>query len=287
MNCVIDVGGGLRGSYGAGVFDTCMEEGTEFDTCYGVSAGAANCVSFLAGQKERNLKFYTEYAFRKEYMSWGNFFRTGSYLGLDYIYGALSNSDGEYPLDFDRVISSGKTFYVVATNAETGRPRYFTLDDMKQDDYGVIKASSCVPAIDRPYKIDGIPYFDGGLSDPIPIRHALAEGYDKIVLVLTRPRDNYRKPGNDIRIARGLFRRWPNTARALYRRASYYNRSLEIAKQYEKEGRVLIIAPKSIGSMKTLTRSKESIWMMYEEGRRDGKAIRAYLAEEKTAPKNS
>ena len=279
MNCVIDVGGGLRGVYGAGVFDICLEEGTEFDTCYGVSAGAANCVSFLAGQKERNRKFYTEYAFRKEYMSWGNYIRTGSYLGLDYIYGSLSNADGEYPLDFEKVVSSGKKFYVVATSAETGRAHYFTLDDMKQDDYGVISASSCVPMIDLPYIINGIPYFDGGLSDPIPIRHALSEGYDKIVLILTRPRDYYRKPGNDIRIARLLFRSWPNAARALYRRASYYNRSLEIAKQYEKEGRVLIVAPKDTGGMKTLTRSAESIRLMYEEGRKDGGAVREFLGK--------
>ena len=109
MNCVIDVGGGLRGIYGAGVLDTCIDEGVTFDTCYGVSAGAANCVSYLAGQRGRNHKFYTEYALRKDYMSWEHFVKTGSYLNLDYIYGTLSNSGGEYPLDFERVPDCGST----------------------------------------------------------------------------------------------------------------------------------------------------------------------------------
>ena len=148
---------------------------------------------------------------------------------------------------------------------------------MQQDNYNVIKASSCVPVINRPYVVNGVPYFDGGLSDPVPIRHALAEGYDKIVLILTRPANDYRQPKNDIRFARILFHSWPNAARALYRRAGNYNRSLEIAKQYEKEGRVLIVAPKDIGKMKTLTRDKTSIQMMYDEGRADGMAIKAFL----------
>jgi len=35
---VVDVGGGLRDIYGAGVFDFCMDNGVNFDTCAGVSA---------------------------------------------------------------------------------------------------------------------------------------------------------------------------------------------------------------------------------------------------------
>ena len=38
---VIDVGGGLRGIYGAGVLDRCLEEDLRFDLCIGVSAGSA------------------------------------------------------------------------------------------------------------------------------------------------------------------------------------------------------------------------------------------------------
>ena len=44
---VVDVGGGLRGVYGAGVFDTCLDEGIAFDYLIGVSAGSANVASFL------------------------------------------------------------------------------------------------------------------------------------------------------------------------------------------------------------------------------------------------
>ena len=36
MTGVIDVGGGLRGIYGAGVFDRCIDDGVKFDYCIGV-----------------------------------------------------------------------------------------------------------------------------------------------------------------------------------------------------------------------------------------------------------
>ena len=96
---IIDVGGGLRGIYGAGVLDRCMEEGVRFDCCIGVSAGSANMSSYVAGQHGRNKPFYQDYSFRKEYMSVGNLVRKHSYLDLEYVYGALSNRGGENPLD--------------------------------------------------------------------------------------------------------------------------------------------------------------------------------------------
>lgn len=49
---VIDVGGGLRGVYAAGVFDYCLDENIRFDICIGVSAGSANVTSYIAGQKK-------------------------------------------------------------------------------------------------------------------------------------------------------------------------------------------------------------------------------------------
>ena len=62
---VIDVGGGFRGIYAAGVLDYCMDQEIRFDVGIGVSAGSANVVSYAAGQRGRNLTFYTGYGMRK------------------------------------------------------------------------------------------------------------------------------------------------------------------------------------------------------------------------------
>ena len=42
---VVDVGGGFRGIYAAGVLDYCMHKGIWFDLGIGVSAGCANLAS--------------------------------------------------------------------------------------------------------------------------------------------------------------------------------------------------------------------------------------------------
>ena len=277
MTGVIDVGGGLRGIYGAGVFDYCMDHDIHFEYCCGVSAGSANLVSYMAGQKRRNYKFYTEYALRKEYMSWEGFIRSGSYINLEYVYGILSNSDGEYPLDFEAMKKSGKRLVVVATDARTGHPVYFGMEDMAQDDYGPVKASSCVPIVNKAFEFKGHRYYDGGITDPIPIRRAFRDGCEKVVVVLTRPKDFMRESGRDKWLARLLLSSYPNAARALYRRSAYYNRALELCKIYEKEGKVLIIAPEDIGKMKTLTRDLDTIRMMYREGYEDAGKIRDFM----------
>ena len=267
----------MRGIYGAGVFDYCMDHGISFDTCVGVSAGAANILSYSAGQRGRNYMFYLEYAFRKEYMGAGNFARKRSYINLDYIYGTLSNSDGEYPLDYPAVIRSRKKIRIVATDALTGRARYFGLRDMAQDRYDPVKASCCVPVVNQPYVIDGIPYFDGGLSDPIPVNYAFKQGCDKVVLILTRPKDAYRVSKTDTRMSAFLRRKYPVSAYRLSHRAQTYNTQLDLAKRYEKHGHVLIVAPKSIEGMKTLTKDRSAMEFMYQEGYNDGQAIAQFL----------
>ena len=276
----VDVGGGMRGIYGAGVYDYCMDHGISFDVCVGVSAGAANLCSYLAGQRGRNYRFYTEYAFRKEYMSGWNYLKSRSYLDLDYIYGTLSNAGGESPLDYAAMLRSGKQFQIVATHAKTGMPVYFRMEDMQQDRYDAVKASCCVPIVNRPYRIGGEDYFDGGLSDPIPVNRLFQAGCKKAVVVLTRPEEEYRSPKNDRRFAKILAAAYPNIARRLSGRADLYNRQLDLLKRYREKGRVLIIAPKDIGGMRTLNRDRAAMERMYHEGYEDAGKIAEFLRQD-------
>ena len=144
---IIDVGGGLRGSYTAGVYDWCHDNDISFDYCIGVSAGSANLSSFLAGQRGRNLKFYTDYNMRPESMGVKNYIKTRNFVDLDYIYGELTNSYGEYPLNYDALMENPAEFRIVATDALTGKPAYFDGKELRRDAYASIKASS--PRISR------------------------------------------------------------------------------------------------------------------------------------------
>lgn len=277
MNGIIDVGGGMRGIYGAAVADYCLDNNIHFDCCIGISAGSANMVTYIAGQRGRTLKFYSDYAFRREYMGFGNMLRKGYFVNLEYIYGTLSNSDGEYPLDYPAIAASDQKFIVVATDAETGLPIYYTKDDIAQDDYGAIMGSSCVPAIDRPYPFRGRKLYDGGIADPIPIEKAFQEGCDKVVLILTRPRDYRRGSKKDERFAKTFAPFYPRAAKALTMRARLYNYELDLCEKYAAEGRVLIVAPDDIGGMDTLTKDKATMLKMYDKGYKDAEKIKEFL----------
>lgn len=267
----VDVGGGTRGIYGAGVFDYLMEEGISGDYFIGVSAGAANGASFLAKQPRRNFVFYNNYAFRKEYMSLKNYLKTGSYIDLDYIYSDLSASNGENPLDYKTMMENPMEFEIVVTDARTGRPKYFNKKDLIIDEYDPIKASCCVPVLCNPYEVNGVPYFDGGLSDPIPYKRAFEAGCDKVILVLTRPKDFFREKRKDKKFVRLLRRNYPRVSKAFAKRYEVYNQSLREAIELEKQNKIIIIAPSDIGNLKTLSQNHEQLENLYEMGRRDAK----------------
>ena len=275
---VVDVGGGLRDIFGAGVFDLCQDTEITFDYCVGVSAGSANLASFLSGQRGRNYKFYTEYVFRKEYMSVRNWIKFRNYVNLDYSYGTLSNSDGECPLDFQALCSNPADYISVATNALTGEAKYFDKSDLRQDAYHSVKASGTVPVLNTPYYIDGIPYYDGGIADPIPVEHCFQAGCDKVVLILTRPKDFRRDRDKDHLACRFLKRKFPEAAKALEGRAERYNAQLDKAVQMEKEGKVLILAPDDIGQMKMLKKDLDAMETLYQKGYNAGKQIKSFLA---------
>lgn len=276
---VVDVGGGYRGIYAAGVLDYCLDEHILFDMGIGVSAGSANLISYAAGQARRNLRFYTEYGRRKAYAGPGNFIKKKTFIDLDYAYSTLSNSDGEYPLDYAAFEANPMEFYVVATEVETGKVRYFDRRDIHQDQYDAMKASCAIPAVCHPYEVDGVSYFDGALSDPVPVEKAFALGCDKVVLLLTKPESFVRDLHEDDRLVRLIRHRYPEAAASLHFRARRYNDGVAQAQQLAKEGRVLIVAPDDTCGVTTLTRDPELLKKLYNKGYHDGEKIKAFLEQ--------
>ena len=274
---IIDVGGGLRDIYGAGVFDRLMDDGVQLDYCLGVSAGSANIASYLAGQRGRNYRFYIEYSGRKEYISAGNFAKKGAMLDLHYIYGTLSNSDGEDPLDYDALMNNPAEFVVVATDADTGAIRYFTKADIARDDYRVLMASSALPVATRFETVGSSTFADGGVGAPIPIERAFADGCDKVILLLTTPDAPMQAKRRD-KIGSVVLRRSnPAVADLLRVRHEVYNHQRVLAHKLADEGKVLIVAPDNTCGIKTLTNDTDALQRLYEKGYEDGAKITAYV----------
>jgi predicted patatin/cPLA2 family phospholipase len=274
MKGIIDVGGGLRDIYGAGVFDFCLDHSITFDYGIGVSAGSGNMMSFLAGQRGRTFGFYHFFAFRKEYMSAGNFLRNRSYIDLNYIYGTLSNSDGEFPFEYEKFEANPMQFKVVATDAETCEPKYFDKSEILRDRYDIIKASCAIPFVCKPVEIDGREYFDGGVADPVPLKKAYEDGCDFVTVILTLPRDfRMTGGGKDNFAAKRLHEKYPNMAYGLYARFDTYNAQINYLEKMEREGRARIIAPDDLCGMTTLSKDRSKMRMLYEKGYEDAKVL--------------
>ncbi len=270
---IVDVGGGMRGVYSSGVYDAFLDEGFMADYCLGVSAGAANLITYIAGQRGRTLEFYREYPKRKDYMSLNNLIKKGAFLDLDYVYGTLSNEGGENPLDYRAFSRSKVIFKAVATRGSDAKAHYFTSSDVHLNDYSILKATCCLPVVCKSTVIGGEVYFDGGLSNPMPVEKALRDGCDRVVLILTKPREEYLKPMRYAPMIKALMPDYGNIA---YLVKTYHERCAESLKriaEYERQGRVIVLEPKDCFGMKTLTTATEPIMRLYKQGYRDGKKL--------------
>lgn len=274
---IVDVGGGMRGVYSSGVYDYLMDKNISVDLCIGVSAGSANLITYLAGQKRRTLGFYRDYPKRKEYMSFRNLIRSGSYIGLDYIYSDLSNSDGENPLDFASALKNSMKYLAVATRVSDGGAEYFPKEAMKQDDYSVLKASCCMPGVCKPVRVGEELYVDGGVADPVPVEKAFEMGCDKVILVLTKPREDYCKPLLATKVLSSRLRKYPEVLSLMKSLHTRCNDIFEKVSEWEKEGRVLVIEPKELHGMTTLNTDSEAICKLYEQGYKDAEVIEHFV----------
>ena len=235
-------GGGMKCAYSAGIMDKFLDYGIKFDYCIGVSAGSANLASLMAGQRERNLHFYVDHVKDPDYFGVRPFLKTGNLFNLQYIYGTLTNEGGAETLDFDKVLENPCEYELAATNALTGKPEYFNKNQMIKNNYIHIMASSAIPAVSKPVFIDGVPYFDGGVSDAIPARRALDQGCDKLVFVLSKSRHYKKKPQGMKFIYSLLCHKYPAIIKDLNNRHIMYTAAQKLMFELEKQGKAFIFS---------------------------------------------
>lgn len=263
-------GGGMKCAYSAAILDKFIDDDINFYYAIGVSAGSANVCSYLAGQRGRNKRFYTEFIKDPLYFGPKAFFKTGNLFNLSYIYGTLSNHDGKAPLDYQAIMDNPTRFKIVATNARTGRPVYFDKSLMKPDDYRLIMASCALPGACKAQKLDdGNYYYDGGVTMPIPVEKAFRDGCDKLVVILSKPRDFVKEKEHLRPLYTLLSFPFPKTVRALDRRHISYTKNQKQVFSLEKKGKVFIFAPSDPPKMSTFSMDLQTEEALYDLGLKD------------------
>lgn len=92
------------------------------------------------------------------------------------------------PFDDEEYKKSDIPFYAVVTNIRTGKPEYVQIKSVF-DQMDVLRASGSMPVVSKPVKLGNEWYLDGAVTDSIPYEHMLDMGYDRVVVVLTKPAD--------------------------------------------------------------------------------------------------
>ena len=166
-------GGGLRGYYSAGVMEAFLEKDMLFPYIIGVSAGAANALSYISGQAMRSRQIIEHYVGNPEYVSRRNLLRKGSMFGFDYIFQTIPEQHIRF--DWDAYNAQETRFLTGAMNCADGKTVWFEKDEITPP-FSATVASCSVPILTKVQHFKGYDLLDGGTSDPIPIEKALADG---------------------------------------------------------------------------------------------------------------
>ena len=272
-------GGGMKCAYSAGVMDKFLDYNIRFDYCIGVSAGSANLASLMAGQRGRNLHFYVDHVKDPNYFGIKPFFKTGNLFNLQYIYGDLTNDGGADELHFEKILENPCEYELAATNALTGKPEYFNKHQMIRNNYCHIMASSAIPAVSKPVFINGVPYFDGGVSDAIPAQRALDQGCDKLVFVLSKSRHYKKKPQSMKFIYSLLCRKYPAIIKDLDNRHIMYTKAQDLMFELESQGKAFIFSLETDLKISTYAMDPDVNRRLYENGLKDFEAKKEAFLE--------
>lgn len=231
-------GGAMRGLYSAGVLDVFMKNNISTDAIFGVSAGALFGINFKSKQIGRAIRYNLNYAHEKNYMGLYSLFTTGNIMNKDFCFNKLVYELDKF--DFETFDNSPIDFFAVVTNVETGNAEYIKITNGEKG-LEALRASGSMPFVSKCVEVNGSKYLDGAISDPIPLQKALDEGYEKIVVVLTRP-ENYSK--HKEQLPYNLFyRKYPNFIKTASYQFEKYNKTLALIKKYENEGKIVVLRP--------------------------------------------
>ncbi|MFB8273956.1 patatin-like phospholipase family protein [Nocardia colli] len=213
-------GGGSRGVYSSGMVSAIEELGlgAVFDAVYGTSAGAINGAWLLGGRARSGMRSWTDPEIMRRAIDPARLLRGRPAFDLRYLVHQVY--DGVEGMNFPAILANSTTFHPIATDIRTGRAvdlHPHIVD--KRTLMRALRASAGLPILaGPPVALGDAHYFDGGLTETVPIRTAVRNGATHALVLRTRRIDEQRPPasllhrvvgGSYLRaIAPGAYRAW-------------------------------------------------------------------------------
>lgn len=261
-------GGAMRGLYTAGVLDVFLDSGLEFDGIAGVSAGAIFGVNFVSKQKGRVLRYNKKYNSDRNYMGIIPWIKTGNLIDTEYAYERVPRKLDVF--DDETYKKSDTIFYAVLTNIRTGKPEYHVIKSV-YDQMDEIRASGSMPFFARPVEINNKLYLDGAVTDSIPYDFMLENGYDELIVVLTRQKGYVKEPISKNLTNIKYKRKYPKLAKRMLDRHNMYNDQIKRLEELEGKNIIKVIRPSEKPDVKKTEKDPEKLEKLYRLGVKDAR----------------
>lgn len=253
----------MRSIFSAGVLDGFLaQDFNPFGMYIGVSAGAYNLSTYLAGTSGASLHTYLSFATQTHFISYARFLRGGHLLDLDWLYeAALTHTQA----DLDAIYEHGKPFYVAGTDVESGQARY--LDTNARTLRQALKASAALPLLYRDFPVfDGCAMTDGGVADSIPVAEAIRLGAKRLMVIRARPHHYIKIDTPGHRLIRWHLRKHRVLTATMRQRVRFYQATLDLLRNPPPGIEIIEICPPENLTFGRFNRQRARLQAAYECG---------------------
>lgn len=256
-------GGGLRGVFTCGVLDCFMDKGIRFPFTVGVSAGACNGLSYMSGQRGRAKSSNIDLMDKHHYVGFKYLLTQGCIMDYKLLFEDFPKKI--IPYDYEAYFANTDRFVMVTTNCLTGKAEYLEEKSDSKRVMDIVRASSSLPYVTKITYVDGVPMLDGGIADSIPVEYAKSQGYERMVVILTRNK-GYRKNEKQLPVPKVIYRKYPELRKTLASRNAQYNRTMEMIERLEEEGSLTVIRPVLPIEVDRMEKDTDKLRALYQEG---------------------
>ena len=259
-------GGGLRGAYTAGALTWLIDNNIEFSRAYGISTGAVYLCNYLMKEKGNLLDYSTDGIADKRYMFLPALLRSGKIVDYDFLFDQILTQEKHF--DMSPLKDCRSDAYIGLYDLGLGKTVYINIRDI---DIDLLKASTSLPILGKLVNYDGKEYFDGGITDMIPIEQAINDGCEKFLIITTKPENYTRKPAKKfvVNLMKTMYPQCDQISKDYAIRHLNYNKQINLIKELTDQKKAVFSFPTKESSVTRLGGSKEELKELYDLGYSD------------------
>ncbi|MBR4457020.1 MAG: patatin family protein [Solobacterium sp.] len=260
-------GGAMRGLFTCGIIDVFLEQNITFDAAAGISAGAIFGINYKSRQIGRPLRYNLRFCRDPRYGTLTSFLKSGDLYDADFCYRVVPELLDVF--DAEAYRKNPMKFYAGVTNAYTGKAEYRCCDEWNDYDAGWVQASGSMPVVSKPVQVGGKLLLDGGIADSVMFRYMEGLGYNRNVIILTRPAGYRKQNSRLLPLMKAALHDYPEVYEAMKRRPEIYNRQMEEIEEREKRGECLVMRPKEDLGVRRNEHDPKELQRVYDIGRNE------------------